>query len=328
MCHHTTADFNLSIPTADLKPLFKTRPFLHARAIVFDWLIIIATILLCIQFFNPATYFLAVLIIGARMHALAILMHDATHYRFLKNRKWNDMLTNLLTMYWLFTSIEQYRNNHMAHHRHLNSEHDPDWVAKLGESKFTFPKTNTEFITTVLSYLFMYTGLMDALGFLKRFSAQADKKKGKSSINYVQIGFYLVLFTVLTIAGWWAYFLLFWIVPYLSALFMFQYIRSVAEHFGDLAYENELNGSRSIRPKGLEKFFLPPHNVGYHLEHHLYPAVPFYNLPQLHELLMKDPTFKAQAHLTEGYLSGLMGELGGEKVQVRKQGGELMGLND
>ncbi len=36
----------------------------------------------------------------------------------------------------------------------------------------------------------------------------------------------------------------------------------------------------------LGRFFLFPHHVNYHLEHHLYPAVPHYKLPRLHRLLM------------------------------------------
>jgi fatty acid desaturase len=28
-----------------------------------------------------------------------------------------------------------------------------------------------------------------------------------------------------------------------------------------------------------------PHHVNYHIEHHLYPAVPHYNLPRLHAAL-------------------------------------------
>jgi len=312
MDHHATTDWNLSIPAADLKPLFKTKPLLHARAIAFDWLIILAVMVLCARFFNPATYFLAILIIGARMHALAILMHDATHYRFVKNRKWNDILTNFLTTYWLFTTIEAYRKNHLAHHRHLNTDHDPDWVAKLGVSKFTFPKTKAAFTKTILSYLFMYHGLTDALGFLKRFDGQRQPTKTTAGKKIARIGFYSLLFIGLSLTGGWKYYLLFWIIPYLSSFFMFQYIRSVAEHFGDLKYENELNGSRSIRANDLERFFLSPHNVGYHLEHHLYPAVPFYNLPRLHQLLMKHPAFQSQAHITKGYFNGLMKELGGE----------------
>jgi fatty acid desaturase len=284
----------------------------------FDWAVILATIFFCIQFFNPLTYFVAVLIIGARMHALAILMHDATHYRFLKNRKWNDRLTNWLTMFWLFTSIEQYRANHLAHHRHLNTDDDPDWVAKLGKRKFTFPKTKTEFILTALSYLSLIHGVSDAIWMLGRFKAQAKKKGKESKAKVEKLAFYAILFTALTLTGGWVYFLIFWIVPYMSTFFMYQYIRSVAEHFGELAYDHDLSSSRSIRANLLERFFLAPHQVGYHLEHHLYPGVPFYRLPELHDLLMTDPVFRRKAHITHGFFSGLMNELGevGKKEQV------------
>ena len=35
-------------------------------------------------------------------------------------------------------------------------------------------------------------------------------------------------------------------------------------------------------------------NVGYHIEHHLYPGVPYYNLPKLHKLLMGNQSYKEQ----------------------------------
>ena len=102
----------------------------------------------------------------------------------------------------------------------------------------------------------------------------------------------------------------FWIVPYLSTFFMFQYIRSVAEHYGELSYDHLLSSTRSVKPNLIERFFIAPHQVGFHLEHHLYPGVPFYNLPKLHELLMQEEEYQEKAHITKGYLSGLMNELG------------------
>jgi len=37
----------------------------------------------------------------------------------------------------------------------------------------------------------------------------------------------------------------------------------------------------------LGRALLFPHHVNYHLEHHLYPAVPHYRLPRLHQLLVE-----------------------------------------
>ena len=310
MAHYDARDLNLNIDKKQLKALYKTKPYLHLGAILFDWTIILSVTILCIHYFHPLLYLAAVIIIGARMHALAILMHDATHYRFLKKRKLNDLITNVTSMYPLFSSIENYRQNHLSHHQHLNTEDDPDWMAKLGKSAFRFPQSKQEFITRVLSYFLIYPGVLDAIWFLKRFGNKSQVKKKKSTKPLQRLAYYLILIAVLTYFQLWTAYLMYWVVPYLTTFFMFQYIRSVAEHFGDLEYDHLLNATRSVKPHGLEKFLLAPYQVHYHIEHHLYPAVPFYNLPKLHKLLMDDPSFREQAHFTQGYFPGMLKELG------------------
>ncbi|MCB0850689.1 MAG: fatty acid desaturase family protein [Bacteroidetes bacterium] len=305
-------DLNLSLNPAELKKLYRIQSYKHGAAIAFNWIVIALTIWLCVTYFNPFLYILAIIIIGARQHALAILMHDATHYRFLKNKKWNDIMTNVLTTYFLFTSIEKYRQNHLRHHRHLNTEDDPDWIAKLGRQEFTFPKTKKEFLITLLSYFSLYMGVRDAIWIIHRFSVpKGDKKVFHQAENTpLKITFYVTLAILLTVLGLWSTFFFYWIIPYFSTFFMFQYIRSVAEHFGDLEYDDLLGSTRTvIKINPIERFFLAPHNVGYHLEHHLYPAVPFYHLPSLHKQLMANEPYAENAHLTSGYIGGLLNEL-------------------
>ena len=309
---YDASDLKFKLDPEKLKPLFTIQPLLHASAMVFNWLIILASIYLCLQFPSIGLYIFTVIIIGARMHALAILMHDATHYRFLKNRKWNDVLTNYFIMYPIFSSIETYRRNHLAHHQNLNTEEDPDWVAKLGKRGFTFPQSKQEFLLLLGSYLILYQGIMDALWFFKRFGSDVGKRVKKPEPLLPKIIFYALLFSALTFFGVWKYYLLFWIVPYLSTFFMFQYIRSVSEHFGGLTYDNLLTSTRTVKSSLLERFFIAPHHVGYHLEHHLYPGVPYYNLPKLHRLLMEETDYQDKAHITTGYVNGLFYELSTE----------------
>ena len=63
----------------------------------------------------------------------------------------------------------------------------------------------------------------------------------------------------------------------------------------------------------LERSVIAPlTNINYHLAHQFYPSVPFYNLPPLHELVMEQPEFKEQAHVTRshtGLREGVLGEL-------------------
>lgn len=311
MHNHKPQDFHPNLDPERLKPLFKINSFKHAGDILLNWIIILAAIYYCQSVPNLLTYFLAIIIIGARMHALAILMHDATHFRFLKNRYWNDLLSDVFIMYPIFLTIEKYRINHLAHHKHLNTDHDPDWVSKLPMKEFQFPKTKKQFVAGVLSYFLLIQGVKDAIWFVKRFNVLGPNKnptkKGNPIPQLLFYGFFIALFSVFSL---WQAFLLFWIVPYFSTFLMFQYIRSVSEHFGDLAYDHELNGSRTVKTNAVERFFIAPHNVGYHLEHHLYSGIPYYNLPKLHQLLMEIPTFKANAHITQGYFNGLLKELG------------------
>lgn len=314
---YDSRDLALKIDPKKLKPLFKTDPLKHGGAILYNWIIILGMISLWTIFPTIWLFLIGIIVIGARMHALAILMHDATHFRFLKNRKWNDRITNWFTMYPVYTTIHTYRKNHLAHHQNLNTEEDPDWVAKLGKREFTFPKTKTEFLLGILSYFTLYQGIADAIWFAKRFGPKKGKLKDPDDSKKGVLFFHMILFTVLTICGWWKLYLLFWVIPYLSTFFMFQYIRSVAEHFGDLEYNHLLTSTRTVKTNILEEFFIAPHGVGYHLEHHLFPAVPFYHLPKLHDLLMEQSEYASQAHVTIGYMTGLMQELkSGHQHQV------------
>jgi fatty acid desaturase len=67
-------------------------------------------------------------------------------------------------------------------------------------------------------------------------------------------------------------------------------LRAIAEHGAVSDLSSPLTAARCNRTAGsffnwLGRALLFPHHVNYHLEHHLYPAVPHYRLPELHRLL-------------------------------------------
>src|SRR6266850_2758674 len=65
---------------------------------------------------NPLTYVLAVILIGVRFHALAVLMHDATHYRLFSSRGWNA--TGLAAVdHPVWVSQEPLRSSPSSQHR-------------------------------------------------------------------------------------------------------------------------------------------------------------------------------------------------------------------
>ena len=66
-------------------------------------------------------YVFAVAFIGSRQHALLVLMHDGVHYRLLRNRRLNDWMSEVILAWPHLVTARQYRKNHFAHHKYLNT---------------------------------------------------------------------------------------------------------------------------------------------------------------------------------------------------------------
>ena len=285
--------------STDLKELSRLDWRKGASAILFDWSIIVLAITFSIWMSNPVVYLFTVAIIAARQHALLIIMHDASHYRLFSNKKVNTTISNLFLAYPMLIRTESYRHNHLAHHSHTNSDDDPDWVRKDGDSNWIFPKTRGELLFMLLRDLLGggFWATLKAVYSLGAKKNKNDSKQGKAKFGL--LAFWIVAATVFTITGVWIPVLLYWFLPAWTVLPCLLRIRSIAEHFG-LANEHELNASRNFHCNWLEKTFFAPHNVGYHLDHHLFMSVPFYNLPEFHRRLIRQPVYAALSHQSDG----------------------------
>ena len=294
------------VDATTLKRLSVLQPWRTAAAIVFDWAVIAVCIIAAQAAQNIPIYVAAVVLIGGRMHGLGVLLHDFAHYRFIDRRKsLSDWVCELLIAWPLFTTVEGYRRNHLAHHRYTNTDKDPDWVFKLGNRKFIFPQAWQEAVLTLLSYLVVLGSLFDIIGVSRRL---ASPERPPLVVRLARIGYYLAWIALFTFTGTWTLFWLFWAVPYLTVFFLFLHIRSVAEHFGSMDYSEELGSTRTVVPFFWERALFAPHQVNFHLEHHLYPSVPFYHLPALHHAAMQNRLFAEKAHITKGYSWGLISE--------------------
>ena len=84
--HNTSRTVPERLPAAKIKELSALEPARALQATAGEWVSIAAVIALCSAFWHPALYVIAVMLIGARQHALIILGHDASHYRYLPTR--------------------------------------------------------------------------------------------------------------------------------------------------------------------------------------------------------------------------------------------------
>ena len=107
-------------------------PWLKDAAL--DWAVILGALGVVHLFSNPVTWLLALLIIGNRQHALAILGHDGTHFTLSHDRRLNDYLTNLLAFWPIGLTVSGYRTLHFKHHKHTGTEDDPELGHKRSRS--------------------------------------------------------------------------------------------------------------------------------------------------------------------------------------------------
>ncbi len=296
--------YDAKISSRKIKELSVLQPWRSAAAIVFDWAVIAAAIAASEFSGSWWVYLACIALIAGRMHGFGVLMHEGAHYRIFRDKRLNDWVTDIFAAWPILANVHGYRQNHLAHHQHTNTDKDPDWTAKLGDGAFAFPKKAWQAAVQLLGYLVAINSARD----LVRMAPRAVSSRATRRYKLLRSGYYLAWAALFTVLGIWKGVLLYWIVPYATLLFLILHVRSVAEHFGSMDYEEELGSTRTVLPHLWERLFFAPHNVNYHLEHHLYPGVPFYNLPKLHEALMQDEEYRTKAHLTRGYSTGLLRE--------------------
>ena len=306
--HNTTRLIPERLPPTKIRELSRLQP---ARAIVTTfgkWLLIAAATAFCTSFWHPVLYLLAVLVIGSCQHALLILGHDAAHYRTLTVRWQNDLFANLFMMWPTFASVEGFRKFHSTHHQYTNLPNDgnrqiwythdaagdlaPDWQ---------FPKTRFELAWLLLRRAAFLTGLF----WILRGLIGSTLIPSPGWMRVARLCFYACIAATLTYFDAWHSFLFYWIVPFCTWHIAAQYIRLFCEHSAVESDQEEYSITRTTIPTWLEAIFILPCNVGYHLEHHWYPSVPFYRLPQLHQALMERPGFRSHAVIKRSVFASL-----------------------
>ena len=120
-----------------LKARDNTTNFFH---LAFDYAVLIATVAATLWSYSlvadagldwwwnaPATI-VAVIIIGAVQHQFGGATHEGTHYMLFDDRKLNELTSDWLAAFPIYTSTYAFRLHHLAHHQFVNDpERDPNF---------------------------------------------------------------------------------------------------------------------------------------------------------------------------------------------------------
>ncbi len=295
----------------DIRKLYKSDNWHAPLALLEDYAIIAASIVTC-YLVSWWLYPLAVLVIGARQRGMSTVLHDCAHGVGARTRWWRLLLGTLFTAYPIFQQHFAYKKSHVrAHHPHLgNPEEDPDLSFYIRQRVYERTSRRRYFLKNMLLPAVGYR----TLAYLKylienrlrrvRSKHQVQASKANDEFlweRYTFNGFWLVVVGLCAYSNLLLELALFWVVPYLTSFQILGWYIELSEHTPLVeTQEVDLYMARNRKSRGLEKFLTGIHNDNHHLDHHLNPAIPFWNLPKASAIWQRDPNYAAVDATTGG----------------------------
>ena len=239
-------------------------------------------------------YLGAVAIIASRQHALMVLVHEAIHKRVSRTVWLNNNVTRLTAAFPIFISLSKWRFIHLYHHQYTYTKDDPDRAIyaryPLGSRKFRLLLLRDVCGLNVISTLKYFIDLpFVTRTFNEKFlgEAGAERYRQTADMRLFMIFWGAVLISGFAFGGlaFGKLLVLYWLIPYCTLTQVFFRIRGAIEHGNVPDPENPYQQTRTYFIPPALSFFFAPKQVNYHLEHHLYPSIPFYNLPRMHAAL-------------------------------------------
>ncbi|MBS0125694.1 fatty acid desaturase family protein [Thetidibacter halocola] len=281
------------LSSAEIRDLSQRSDLWGAWLVVHCWGLILGAAAVFAAFPNLLTWLLAVMVIGSRQLGLAILMHEAAHNALFRNRRLNDWAGEWLCGRPIIADLPEYRHYHLTHHRHTQTDRDPD----LQLSK-PFPTTRASLRRKLIRDITGQTGVKQRAQQVMFAFKMAGETEAVSSQDLAQafsgpvigraILANVVLFALFwAITGAWWGWLALWLAPLLTWFQMVLRIRNIAEHGAVEFSDDPFRNTRTTLANPMERLFLAPYRVNYHLEHHLVMHIPAHNLPRLHRLLVE-----------------------------------------
>ena len=236
--------------------------------------------------------------------AFTVFLHEAAHYNLTKNKKLNDLISNLILTPFTGLWVKQYRDHHWEHHKSFGQNGDT-------ETSYVLP-LNVRGIIESLTGIYL---VKTAMRYLNVASATNEKREVNlsSSLQFVA-GLTIMLSAQLLIAV----LLFFFINPYAGFVWMFSVfitdpliakIRQTLEHRNEhdkvssSFLENNDLGVNQIFGNDFFSRYFGGAGFNRHLLHHLDPSVSYTRFDEFERFLQENGSYDYIERRRVSYLS-------------------------
>lgn len=245
---------------------------------------------------------------GFLMQCLAFAGGHELHHGNAFKTKWMSTAATFFVSTAFFEVLSHERIMHKQHHKYtLDIDRDPELTSfysrqelenlnfkSVPDSRYSYAKSYINVLTYFLHRVCRlatscmgiatdYTGLSWSMKCDAYEVIDATSLRDLQTWSLLQLSIYVAIFsTIGSTAEGLKGLVFWWIAPCILGYAPINFVRN-AEHADCDRIQNQLLNTRTVESNRLMRWVLWETN--YHAEHHAYPAVPFYNLPILHELL-------------------------------------------
>ena len=278
------------LPVEVVRRLSVIHPGKAVLAVIHTCGVIAVCILAASSWWTPWVVLPAMVVIASRQQALFVLAHDAAHYRMFNTRWLNDLIGRACGIV-VGVSMCTYRVVHRLHHNHLYEAQDPDIPLHGG-----YPRGRVYLLKKLTRDLLGFTAWKTYAYFFGAPVINDDVQQSHRPLNdtsprlkraarqdrWLVAGFHIVAPIVAFASGYGLQYLLLWVLPLVTILQPILRFRAICEHGAVTNFTSPLTAARTTLASPLITWFLFPHHVYYHAEHHMYPSIPHYNLAACH----------------------------------------------
>lgn len=288
--HQLKRDLAAEVPTEELRRLHRKRPLLHGSIAAWNVLVLATAAAGAVALDRWYFWLPCAFVVGFAVFNFTVLLHEVVHRAVTDGR--SDRLHRLLGLLYAMPSgisASQFTRWHLDHHSNLgSSEHDPKrhWLS---------PKKNKRWLkalyfTPALFPIYFRAAARETATYPKEVRRTIALER--IATVALQLG---VLGTIAWVGGWWIAFKLY-VVPVFFVFPVAFALNRLGQHY-DIDPADPARWSTLVKGSPFwDALYL---FSCYHLEHHYFPSVPFYNLPRLQRILV--PFYEKRGFTPRGH---------------------------
>ncbi len=278
------------VPADELRRLHEKRPLLHAAVALGNVAALAVAAAAVVRFDRWYLWLPFAVVAGFAIFDFTVLLHEVAHHAVLQQSN-EGLYRTLGLMYAIPSGISasQFTRWHLDHHAALGSDLDDP------KRHYLSPKRNARWLKALY-----FTPALFPIYFRAAAKETASYEPGlRRRIAIERLGtivFQLGVFIVIALLGGWFVAFKLYIVPVFFVFPVAFALNRLGQHY-DIDPADPAKWSTLMNGSWFWDVVYLFSN--YHLEHHYFPAVPFYNLPRLQKLL--GPFYEKRGMIAHGY---------------------------